>query len=516
MSIGKSNKLYEIMCSRQKMDYLDPNKKRAHKIRIMVGYGLFAVAISMATLILVYMANGYYVDRSTGEVIQNGLVFVDSKPGGSDVYLNGEKQNGKTDLRLVIPAGTHSVDIKREGYRDWRRTFQLDGGSLRRLTYARLFPNQLETANELSLRADVVDGSQSINNRWVVLSHAQDPLTLSVIDTEQPVAVLQALTIPKTIVANPDAGTLEFVEWIDNDTGFLAKYTVSGVVSFLLVNRENPDQSQNLNTLFGDSSLEIRLRDRKADQFFVYNPTTKFLHTATTSAGLSTDPLIKDVIAYKAFASDWVVYITPSDKKGYVDAHFLRGDKDIMLKQLQEDSGYLLQIAKLGNAPVMAISSPIENRAVVYNDPQAYLNANHDAHIPVATTVLRVNNPLGLSISADSSVVLAYGLDNFASHEFEADRSYNFKVDLPIDVVQKPRWMDGQHISLSSNGVQHVIDFDGSNLNELTVSAPSAGSFYSDNFNFMYSVKQSVPATDVNPAVSAIFTSTHLLTANDR
>jgi len=86
------------------MDYLDPKKKHAHKIRIFVGYGLFAVLIALATLLLVYVADGYYIDRSTGEVIQNGLVYVSSRPGGAEVYLNGEKQRGVTDERLVIPS----------------------------------------------------------------------------------------------------------------------------------------------------------------------------------------------------------------------------------------------------------------------------------------------------------------------------------------------------------------------------------------------------------------------------
>jgi hypothetical protein len=99
------------------MDYLDPKKKQRHKVQLLIGYGLFAVAIGFATLVLVYLANGYYVDRSTGEFIQNGLVYIDSRPGGASVYLNGEKQRGTTDSRLVLPAGKYDFSLGKGGYR---------------------------------------------------------------------------------------------------------------------------------------------------------------------------------------------------------------------------------------------------------------------------------------------------------------------------------------------------------------------------------------------------------------
>ncbi len=62
------------------MDFLDPRKKRAYKIRLYIGYFLMAVALSIGTLILLFEAYGYDVNHKTGEVIQNGLVFVDSRP----------------------------------------------------------------------------------------------------------------------------------------------------------------------------------------------------------------------------------------------------------------------------------------------------------------------------------------------------------------------------------------------------------------------------------------------------
>jgi hypothetical protein len=61
------------------MDYLDPSKERAQTIRLIIGYILIGVAILIATLILLYQAYGFGINKE-GQVIQSGLVFMSSQP----------------------------------------------------------------------------------------------------------------------------------------------------------------------------------------------------------------------------------------------------------------------------------------------------------------------------------------------------------------------------------------------------------------------------------------------------
>ncbi|HMT18741.1 MAG TPA: PEGA domain-containing protein, partial [Candidatus Saccharibacteria bacterium] len=127
------------------MDYLDPTKKKRKKNQLLIMYILLGIAIGIATLVVVYNVNGYSIDRETGEVVQNGLLYLDAKPGSAEVFLNGEKQRGKTDARLVVAEGTYDVEMRRDGYLPWKRNLVLEGGSLRRLTYARLVPETIES-----------------------------------------------------------------------------------------------------------------------------------------------------------------------------------------------------------------------------------------------------------------------------------------------------------------------------------------------------------------------------------
>ena len=500
------------------MDYLDPKKKRNHKIRLLIGYALFGVVIVIATILMNYLANGYDIDRETGRVIQNGLVYIDTKPSGAEVYLNGEKQRGTTDARLVIPSGTYEIELRKPGYRNWSRSLRLEGGSLRRLTYARLIPETLDTSVATSLRSDPSAVSQSIDKRWLVVSYESEPLNLALVDLDSDVFSTSQLEISEDLVDNPEDGVLEVVEWAADNRYFLASYTVGKKTEYILVDRENPDRAVNVSDALDDSNrlLEITLQDRKNDRFFVYNADQKSLFTASIEDGIDTPSYLSGVHAYKNFGDDWTLYITDSDEKDMVEARFKRGDQDILLKLIQEDDSYLLQLARLGNAPIMGISSPVEDRAIVYNDPQNYLDSNPEASIPVATTALRVTDPLDLIISQDSSVIMAYGPSNFATHEFEADRSYNFSAGVELDEGQELRWLDGQHFLFSADGVQTMMDFDGSNRYELVESLLSIGSFFSDDLQEMYTFKDSFTPKGDTEKTPARMHETLLLTPEDR
>src|SRR5690606_12414954 len=106
------------------MDFLDPKKKRSHNIRLYIGYGLMAIALTIATLIVVFAAYGYGIDRKTGDVIQNGLLIVDSHPESAHIFINNEDK-GTTDSRLVLPANAYTVELRRDGYLPWKLDINL-------------------------------------------------------------------------------------------------------------------------------------------------------------------------------------------------------------------------------------------------------------------------------------------------------------------------------------------------------------------------------------------------------
>src|SRR5436305_13910231 len=117
------------------MDYLDPRKRRAHNTRLIVGYVLVSIVIGLATYVLNQAANGYGINVKTGQIIQNALLFADSKPGGAEIYLDNQDKNTTTSARLILPTGNYLLTLKKEGYRDWSRQFTLNEQSVARYVY---------------------------------------------------------------------------------------------------------------------------------------------------------------------------------------------------------------------------------------------------------------------------------------------------------------------------------------------------------------------------------------------
>src|SRR5690348_10965350 len=102
------------------MDFLDPKTERRNQIKLFIGYGLVAIAIGVATLILLYQAYGFNLDHQ-GNVTQNGLLFVSSQPSGASIYLNNRLYKSATNTRVVTPADTYTLRITENGYRPWQR-----------------------------------------------------------------------------------------------------------------------------------------------------------------------------------------------------------------------------------------------------------------------------------------------------------------------------------------------------------------------------------------------------------
>ena len=151
-------------------------------------------------------------------------MYLDSKPESAEIFLNGQKQRGSTDARLVLPAGSYDIELRRDGYRTWSRNLALEGGSLRRITYARMVPEVLDS--ELAINMPVVPNmmSQSVDKRWLVTAFVDNPLLMRVIDTTKSQFDYINLPLPLDLLDTKEPGVWEVIDWADDNKNFLAVY----------------------------------------------------------------------------------------------------------------------------------------------------------------------------------------------------------------------------------------------------------------------------------------------------
>ncbi len=469
------------------MDYLDPQKKRSHKVRLYIGYSLIAVAISIATVILVYIGSGFYLDKQTGSLIQNGQLFVNSNPEGATIYLNGEQQRTKTVGRLVVPSGSYKVTLKRDGFREWSQQVLLEGGRIQRLDYARLLPTLL-TPKIIQTFATVPQHiSQSFDRRFLTFTFAEKPLSIFVYDLTKPDVTPVEIIIAANTISNPvKTGQLNILEWSEDNKHFLVSYSAGGILSdYLIASRDVKEPVTNLTVLLGIKTSVISFRNHSFDHYYVYNPADKSLGTVSIEV-TTVIPRLNNVLAYKTFDNDQILYVSATSIiKNKVQARLSINDKSYLLRELTPSDSYLLDIAKLSSSVVIAVGSSSENKVTILRNPVEYLHTHPEQTVPSAVTILQVPAPTEVSFSTDASVVMARGGQKFAVHYFEEDKSSTYELGVPVP-SDKLRWIDGKHLQAMSGADAYLFDYDGANLQKTVPSLAQFGSYFDNNYQNIY------------------------------
>lgn len=468
------------------MDFLDPEKQKAHARRLLLGYVLIGLTVLLGTTILLYLAYGFGLDKN-GRVIQNGLVFLSSHPEGADIYINGERKE-KTNTRLTLAAGSYRAEIKRDGYHTWRRAITVEGGSVERFDYPFLYPTQLATTTTKQYAAAPLMTSQSPDRRWLLVGTAPDGFDLFDLSAKQPAA--KPVTIPAEVYAAASATKgWEEVEWADDNRHVVLKrtYEKNGQPGseYILFDRERPEESQNLTILLGVNPTTIELRDGKFDQYYLYDQNAQHVLTATIKKP-TPQSFLKDVVAFKS-DRDIVLYATPDKTtEGKVQMRLWQDEKTYLLRQAPQSEQYLLSLARFNGNSLVAAGSQNEDKVYVYKNPLDQLR-DKSKPVLVPVQILKVESPTHALFSLNGRYVMAQNSDRFAVYDAERDKGYAHQIKTPLDPGQThATWMDGYRMTVVSGGKLSVFDFDGANAQVLMPIQPTTKPFFSRDYSAVY------------------------------
>ena len=289
------------------MDYLDTNKQFRHRIILLVGYVRVAVAIGIATLVLLYEAYGFGLGKN-GTVIQNGLAFFSSQPNPATVYVNGVNK-AKTNARLVLPSGIYHIKLQRDGYRSWQRTIELDGGSVAHFDYPFLFPQTLVSKKIQTYAAAPGLVTQSPDRRWLLVEQPGSMTNFDLFDLKNPTKAPTTLSLPANILTKAvGSESWQLEEWADDDQHLVLQHNYDGKSEFILVDRSDPIQSQNLNTTLGATPAKLTLDNKKYDKYYLLDAAGT-LQTASLQTPTPTT-VLQHVLAYQSYGTDTLLYAT--------------------------------------------------------------------------------------------------------------------------------------------------------------------------------------------------------------
>lgn len=488
------------------MDFLDPKKRRAHKIRLLLGYGLIGIAIAAATTILLYQAYGFGLDKN-GQLIQKGLVYVSSQPNGANIYVNGKLTNN-TNTRLNLEAGQYSLAIKRDGYRDWQHAITVQGGMVTHYDYPFLFPVTLKTTAVQTFETSPLFTTESPDRRWLLLgqkSATDASLQVMQYDLKNPTQAPTTFTVPAAVASiNPKQDSWELVDWANDNQHVLFKHSFSGGYEYVMIDRDTPGSSFNVTKTLTGPAPQIQLQNKKFDSYVTYDPTTQVLSTASLK---STTPQswVTGVVAFQTYDTDTVLYATTTGvDAGKAAIRLLQAGQTYPIRTVLSGSQYILNLTKYSNDWVVAAGSAIEDKVYVYLNPVNALQST-PRQVLVPITILRVSGANSLTFSPNARFIAAENGNNLSVYDAENDKTFTYALAATLDTPQaKASWMDGNHLTYVSGGKLEVIDFDNTNAQSLMSANANYLPFFDSTYKFVYTM-----ATDANGKL--VLNSTSLL-----
>jgi PEGA domain len=475
------------------MDFLDPQKQKRHTIRLAIGYTLVGIVMILATTVLLYQAYGFGIDRR-GQIIQNGLVFVTSRPSDANILVSGSSRQfqDQTNTRMTIPAGQYTMELTKKGYRNWKRALTVEGSRVERFDYPLLLPTVLHPTTVKQYATAPGLSTQSPDRRWLVTSLSdQNVFDLFDLNAKQPVA--RPLIVPAEVLA---AGSTtkgwQAVEWSKNNRHVVLsrQYEQNGQAAseYILLDREEPDASQNLSVLFGFTPARLELRDRAHDRYYLFGQNSAELFTASLEAP-TPQPYLSGVLAFTS-EKDMVLYATTQNAPaGKTLIKMRQGDDPPQtVRQVSTSPVYPMDLAVYDDNVYIAAGAQTEDRVYVYKDPLGRLHdAPKEALVPAH--ILKVASPAQVSFSPLKRFVVAQWTDRFALYDVKTDRGYAYQAKLPPDAGAAPAtWVDDFHLSYVSGGKVALFDYDGTNFQGLVSASPIFQSAFDRNYRYLYAI----------------------------
>jgi hypothetical protein len=470
------------------MDFLDPRRKRYHTLQLFAGYLLVAIAIGLGTIILVYAAYGYSVNTKTGEVTENGLLFVDSKPGGAKIYLNNKSINSNTSARLVLPAGDYTLKLSRDGYRDWQRKVTLDEHAVARYVYPFLYPKQPVTAALKTYASAPGLFSESPDRRWLLVqlpSTDQKTISFDEYDTTNLKKAPTTINLPATALTTT-SGTLTESEWSTDNKHLLLQHDYPGGIEFIMLNRDAPETSFNVNKLFNITPNQVALRNKKADQLYVYEQAGESLRLGDVSKGTLGTALLKNVLAFKPYGNDIINYVTNQNiAAGHAQARIWSKGKTYPLFTFTAGSKYIVDAAGYQGSTYYLAGSNSSDKLNIYKDPLSNLqNPAIAKAIPVLA--LKATGAEKGGFSTNARFIGVEGGQSFGVYDLETKTRFEYTLEQPL--AGPLHWMDGHRLIGASNGSVLVMDYDSENAQSLAPSASPLGGYFDRDYNEMFSL----------------------------
>lgn len=227
----------------------------------------FAIFFALAPIVVLY-AQGYKFDFKRGQMVKTGVLFLESKPKGADIYLNGKKQKNKTTARIprLLP-GEYDVVVSKEGFKPWHKQLMVA-------------PNQTTFAQYLRLFKDNPQLESLAQGEIVLAKYSQDQKMLAFVSKQDKMIVLNIFNLRNNqmsdqVILGQNEYQVEKILWSNDAQKVIIQMSRQSQLfkTFMLYKVGQLGKLENLNNLFKSNPKEIEFCTFNQNLLYFYDGT---------------------------------------------------------------------------------------------------------------------------------------------------------------------------------------------------------------------------------------------------
>lgn len=454
------------------MEFLTTRQKKLKARRLFVAYGLLSILVVLATYVLISTALGFDVFKGK-DVVQNGLLFVDSRPDNADVYLNGKLEANASNAKYSVPESTYDIRLVKNGYREWSGTAQVIGGAVKFITYPRLMPSLPATLSEQT-HASLPSFLQSRDKQWLASITKEVPNQIVIYSLANPNDLARVLTVPSTVTNNKAVTATEIIEWAGDNEHFLIKLQLTDTPEprYVLLHRDKPEEVTDISGLFPIGVHDkIGLWNGKKDLVYIRRDSGGVFLGNTKDKSLSAQSILGDtIIDFVSISDERALYTTMLDNQILVKLY--TKDKTLVINSTDKaDKKIIMKTFGFNRNDYILISGEAFEKTYIYRNFEKATEKATQARVAPYFTM-----PQQSSIAeASRSNRFVMGSDGNSVAVYDIEQREFYRYELPVTRPAELGWFDDVRLyALGSDKRLSVMDFDGSNIYELGVAALGA------------------------------------------
>jgi len=468
------------------------HEPRSRLFRRVALYSFFTILTIFLSVLIFYRAKGYTFTKD-GQVEKRGIILVDSAPVSAKILIDGKDTGKKTDYKLEVSEGEHTLRLEAEGYRSWEKSFSIKSEEVEWFYYPYLIPDNL-AAKDLQSNLPIKTYSGLSSDSKVLATYKVGNGRLQNFNFEllnlkedDPVKIVNSLLIPSQIFsrqADGSLGSIAFASWSPKGDSIYLEHTFDGKKELINLRIDSPAESANLTTNIGSDISQYRYDDKsrlyllRSGELAIYNPKT-----------LAKEDIIDtSILNFKNFQDNKYVYskssINPS--KPGIEIFIRDGQnqaKKITLITAGSAGDLDFQYTTNRRTNYLSISNSANKELIIYKNPlDSDLLVTGPLFLSTFNTLKsnQIKESIQGSPQPGSYIALQLSDSSVFIYSFEDESSLTY--DLPGTQAIDISWIDSERLQIKNiDGQIYYMDYDGNYKNQITTTNQPFSYFIKSN-----------------------------------